>query len=355
MDAVLSTSHLSHRSAIASGTRPARAIPRRGALALGASAVLGGCVAMRAPPGPPVEASMLGEHAFTMPDGARLPYRAWLPGDPPRAVVLALHGFNDSRDAWEYPAPAFAAAGVAVYAPDQRGFGAAPGRGLWLGSAALVADAAEMARLVRVLHPGVPLVLMGESMGAAVLMVLAAGQLAPAGASYVLIAPAVWGRARMNFVLSGVLWLAVTLVPGMALARVPVRILASDNRAALIRLSTDPLTIQETRMDTLGGLVDLMDAALAAAPRVRVPALFQYGGKDELVPKAATAFTWRALPRGGTDGPRIAYYPGGYHLLLRDRERAAPIGDILAWLRDPAAVLPSGADRVADGWLETRD
>ena len=112
--------------------------------------------------------------------------------------MLALHGFNDSRDAWEYPAAAFAAAGVAVYAPDQRCFGAAPGRGLWPGSDALVADAAEMAWQVRALHPGVKLVLMGESMGAAVLMVLATGALAPPDVAYALIAPAVWGRAQMN-------------------------------------------------------------------------------------------------------------------------------------------------------------
>ena len=40
-----------------------------------------------------------------MPDGTRLPYRTWLPEGEPWAVVLALHGMNDSRDAWEYPAP----------------------------------------------------------------------------------------------------------------------------------------------------------------------------------------------------------------------------------------------------------
>jgi alpha-beta hydrolase superfamily lysophospholipase len=312
-------------------------------------------MAMRAPPGPPIEAPRLGAQAFTMADGARLPYRAWLPEGPPWAVMLALHGFNDSRDAWEYPAPAFAVGGIALYAPDQRGFGAAPGRGLWPGTSALVADAAKMARLVRALHPGVPLVLIGESMGAAVLMVLATGALAPPDVSYVLVAPAVWGRARMNFLLSGLLWVAVNLVPGMVLTRAPVKIVASDNRAALIRLSTDPLTIRRTRVDTLGGLVDLMDAALAAAPSMRARALFQYGGKDELVPKEATAFTWRALPRDGATGPRIAYYPDGYHLLLRDRERAAPIGDIIAWLQSPMAMLPSGAGRAAAAWLASRE
>jgi acylglycerol lipase len=353
MAIVLSTSH-PPAGAPARPRRHPRAIARRGALGLGVAAALGGCVARMAPSGPAVEAATMGDGAFTMPDGARLPYRAWLPEGPPSAVVLALHGFNDSRDAWEYPAPGLTAAGLAVYGPDQRGFGEAPGRGLWPGTASLVGDAREMARLVRARHPGVPLVLMGESMGAAVLMVLATGAMAPAGARYVLVAPAVWGRARMNFVYSGVLWLAVTLVPGMTLTRAPVEIMASDNREALIRLSTDPLTIRRTRVDALGGLVDLMDAALAAAPRMRAPSLFQYGGHDQLVPKEATEFTWRALPREGLAGGRTAYYPDGYHLLLRDLDRARPIGDIVAWVADPAAALPSGADGVAEAWLKAQ-
>ena len=40
------------------------------------------------------------------------------------------------------------------------------------------------------------------------------------------------------------------------------------------------------------GLVNLMDAALAAAPRFHARALFLYGGKDELLPDKATAATW---------------------------------------------------------------
>ena len=42
-----------------------------------------------------------------MPDGTALPYREWLPVGAPSVIVLALHGMNDSRDAWEYPAPDF--------------------------------------------------------------------------------------------------------------------------------------------------------------------------------------------------------------------------------------------------------
>jgi acylglycerol lipase len=329
-------------------------LPRRAVLLTALAAA--GCTAMGAPPGPRIGLPEMTEDAFVMPDGARLPLRVWLPEGKPEAVILALHGFNDSRDAWEIPAPDFVARGIALYAPDQRGFGAAPGRGLWPGGDALVADAAEMARLVQARHPGAKLVLMGESMGGAVLMRLATSPLAPANvAGWVLVAPAVWGRARMNFILRGALWLAANTVPGLEIpGGGPVRVKASSNLEALIRLSRDPLTIRRTRVDTLRGLVDLMDAALAASPRFTGRGLFQYGAHDELVPPAATAATWRALPAEAPAGPRRAFYPQGWHLLLRDLERKVPIQDIVAWIVDARAPLPSRADAAARSWLASR-
>lgn len=317
------------------------ALGRRAALL----ATLSGCAAP--PPGPPPQDG----DAFTMADGMRLPYRAWLPAGDPWAVVLALHGFNDSRDAWELPAPVFAAAGVAVYAPDQRGFGATAVRGLWPGADALADDAAAIAAELRRRHPGKRLVLMGESMGGAVLMHMATSRGGLPGDGLVLLAPAVWGRAAMNVFMQGGLWLMATLVPGLTATRPPpgVRIVASDNVEALRALGRNPLTVKATRFDTLRGLVDLMDLALAAAPRMPShPTLFLYGAHDTIIPPAATRATWRALPEAGI---RRALYPNGYHLLPRDLGRAAPIGDILAWLRDPAAPLPSGAEARAAAWL----
>lgn len=319
-----------------------------GAVALG-SLTLGGCVAEMAPAGPDVEPPRMDSDVFVMPDGARLPFRAWLPEGEPEVAMLALHGINDSRDAWEFPAPLLSAHGVALYGPDQRGFGQAPGRGLWPGTRRLVEDAAAMARLVAARHPGVPLVLLGESMGGAVLMVLAASPLAPPGARYVLSAPAVWGRARMNWALQGILWLARHTLPGLVIGPGPLRVTASDNREALIRLSTDPLSLHSSRIDVVAGLVDLMDAALAAAPRQPGPALFLYGGHDELVPPAATRATWEALPAGR--GIVRSYYPEGYHLLLRDLGRAATLADILSWVAAPARPLPSGGEARAAAWL----
>ncbi len=298
---------------------------------------------------PPLPGALLqADETFTMPDGARLPVRTWLPPEAPRAVVLALHGFNDSRDAWEIPAPQFTAAGIAVFAPDQRGFGAAPMRGTWAGAEVLGDDVVAMLRSLRARYPGVPLYAMGESMGGAVLMTVAARPDAPAVDGWILLSPAVWGRQQMGPALSGGLWLVSGLAPGLSVtgAEVPLRVVASDNREALIRLARDPLTIRRTRFDALRGLTDLMDEAQAAAPFLHGRVLALYGARDTLVPAEAMGRAWARMPAG----VRRALYPGGYHLLLRDKGRAAPTGDIIGWIEQPADWLPSGADLAAAAW-----
>ncbi|MGI3775786.1 MAG: alpha/beta fold hydrolase [Janthinobacterium lividum] len=342
------------------------------AAALAAAFALAACSAAPRPPSPDVTAAapdapfaLPGPAAapaafpapdlvLPMPDGLALPARAWLPppGTPVRRAILALHGFNDSRDAWAIPAPAFAAAGSAVIAPDLRGFGATPTRGRWPGADALVSDAAASVRAVRARFPGVPVVVMGESMGGAVALLLAATP-GDAPDATVLLAPAVWSRAELGPVLSATLSAAAALAPAHEVTgrELPLRVVATDNRAALLALIHDPLTIHATRLDVLAGLVDLMDRAALAAPRARGPVLVLDGGHDRIVPPAATAATWAALPASA----RRAFYPSGYHLLLRDRDRALPTADIAAWLDTPDRWLPSGADVAAAAWTANHD
>lgn len=286
-----------------------------------------------------------------MPDGAQLPFREWVPAGNPAIVVLALHGIDDSRDAWESPAPILAAHGIAVIAPDQRGFGAAPGRGHWPGTERMLLDARAMTLTVRNRYPTARLYLMGESMGGAVLMALAASPLAPPVDGYVFSSPAVWGRREMNIFFRSVLWVADKTVPNMTLSGRGAAVVPTDNDAAWERLSTDPLTLRVTRVSTVKGLVDLMDKALAAAGHIQEPVLFLYGGHDELVPKPAMAAAWRAEMASGYDHVTYGFYPKGYHLLERDHEGAMVTEDIAHWLTEPGAPLPSGADARARAWI----
>ncbi len=334
---------------------------------------LGACAPRVAPPGPGLTAAGLTAPAFTeetfiTADGSELPLRHWAPqeGDSgsetgaAHGVVLALHGFNDYSHAFAESGPALAAQGLLVYAYDQRGFGEAPHRGLWAGTDVLTGDLAEAATLLRNRHPDLPLYLLGESMGGAVILAaLAAPDVPPAVAGadgVILAAPAVWARSTMPFHQRAALWLGARLFPWARFSGRGLGIQASDNIEMLRALGRDPLFIKETRTDAIYGLVNLMDAALAAAPEVEAPALLLYGEKDEVVPAEPVIRFWRQLPPEAapqTAGhQRFALYPEGWHMLLRDLQAQTVIDDIAAWTRDKTAPLPSGAEETAAAFLK---
>jgi alpha-beta hydrolase superfamily lysophospholipase len=303
------------------------------------------------------------ETSFVAADGQVLPLRKWLPpadigGGEVKAVILALHGFNDYSNAFVDPGQTWARRGIATYAYDQRGFGRAPERGFWPGRAALAADAATAAGILRRLHPGVPLYLLGDSMGGAVAVVAMTGESGtpvPDVDGVILTAPAVWGRATMDLLPRLALWAGVRLLPALTLTGRGLGKKASDNIAMLRALSRDPLVIKETRVDTIYGLVDLMDAALASAPFLEARLLVMYGAKDEIVPRTPIRSFVGSLPPECRRRARLAWYEDGYHMLLRDLEGPVVMADVANWVLTPSAPLPSGADRIAaEAFLQGR-
>lgn len=122
-------------------------------------------------------------------------------------------------------------------------------------------------------------------------------------------------------------------------------ILPSDNIEMLRELGRDPLVIKETRIGTLYGLVNLMDAGLAAAADLQTPTLILYGERDEIIPKAPTRRMLASLPTASDETRRVAIYEGGYHMLLRDLPAGTVWKDIAAWIGSPSVGLPSGADK----------
>jgi acylglycerol lipase len=302
------------------------------------------CAPMEAPAGPQVSAPMLHEQHLVMPDGAALPARVWLPaGAPPRAVVLALHGFNEYSAFFEGIGSFLAAHDVAAYAYDQRGFGEAPNRGLWPGADALAADLGAAAAALRSRHPGTPLFVFGESMGGAVVMTAMARPDAPSVDGIVLAAPAVWGRSSMPWYQTTALWIAVHTFPWSRWSGRGFGVVASDNTEMLRALGRDPLVIKNTRIDAVYGLVDLMDRAMAAAPSLRGRMLVLYGENDQLVPAGAIAEMLQRLPPETAAERQFASYPEGWHMLTRDRQAVTVWRDVAAWIDDPRAPLPSRA------------
>jgi len=277
---------------------------------------------------------VLTEQALIAADGARLPLRVWLPDGTPIAVIAALHGFNDYRASFDLPAPKLAAAGIAFYAYDQRGFGAAPDVGHWAGEGVMQEDFYTLLRLLAQRHPGTPLYALGESMGGAVLLTALSHPAIdkvtlPPLAGAILVAPAVWSRTVMPWYQGTALWLANQTVPWLTLTGSGLKILPSDNFDMLRQRYKDPLVIKETRIDAVKGLCDLMDDALQSSPRFTMRGLALIAAHDEVIPADASDAMTAQLPAS----TRVVHYSDGYHMLLRDLHADRPIGDIVAFVR----------------------
>jgi alpha-beta hydrolase superfamily lysophospholipase len=311
--------------------------------------LVAGCMPTVAPAGPPTAPEpALTDRTLVAADGSELPLRLWLPDDGRvRAAIIALHGFNDYSNFFDETGRWLVAEGVAGYAYDQRGFGAAPNRGLWPGEATLVADLKTAVAAVRARHPGVPVVVFGESMGAAVAMLAVTDSEPAAVDGVILSAPAVWGRSSMPWYQTTALWIAAYTFPWGTLTGRGLGIQASDNLDGLRALGRDPMVIKETRVDAIYGLVNLMDRAMAAAPRLESRILLLYGAQDQLIPPGAIRELVDRLPAEARPRQRLALYANGYHLLLMDTQRETVWRDLLAWLNNPAAPLPSAADQRA--------
>lgn len=277
-----------------------------------------------------------------MQDGYKLPVTTWQAAGRPQAIILGLHGFNDYRNAFSDPATFFAANNIMTVAYDQRGFGNTSQRGIWPGDGILESDANSVVQMLCDAHPDLPLFLMGESMGGAVVMSMTRDSSCIKGV--ILTGPAVWGWQTMPWWQQFSLNISAHVAPGKKLTGDGLDITPSDNIEMLRALGRDPMVIKETRIDAMYGLTDLMESALLASSDLTTPALILYGERDEIIPGHPTCMMMDRLPEPDAAEWRFVLYPDGYHMLTRDLQAETVLEDILSWIQDQSPVLPSGLE-----------
>lgn len=231
-------------------------------------------------------------------DGETLALREWTatPGMP-RALVHITHGLGEHAGRYAHVARRLNAQGFAVRAHDHFGHGESSGaRGGLPHPLRLLDDLALVIDDARAAHPGMPLVLLGHSMGGLVAASFVARALRPIDA-LVLSSPAL--EPNLSAAQKRLIGVLSRLAPGL---RVGNGLNADD-------LSHDPAIAPAYRGDPLNHdrigarlarfLADEGARVMAAAPRWQVPTLLLYAGADRLVrPEGSRAFAAGAAPSG---------------------------------------------------------
>lgn len=206
----------------------------------------------------------------------------------------------------------------------------------------LTEDLRTAVAVARRRHPNATVAVIGDSMGAATAIATFGAEDAPEVDRLVLAAPAVWGWSTLPDHYALTLWIGAHLFPSRHVSppeNVTRRIVASDNTEALLRAGRDPHMIWKTRIDAVYGLVSLMERASERAARLRGDVLFLYGANDQIIPRASAVAAARRLPGEA----RTVLYENGWHWLLRDLQAEVVYEDVLSYLRNPAAELPSAS------------
>lgn len=285
--------------------------------------------------------------AIALPNGPSLPLSVWAVPNP-HWVVLGVHGFNDHRQAFAPLAQALQQSGLAtVYAYDQRGFGAHAARGNWVGTPMLIADLAAAAQWVKARHPDLPLIVVGESMGAAVVLLASTDPAALPASRLILLAPAVWGLKQMPWYQASWLQFLNIWAPNATFSARYLRTLGiqpTDDPEVLTGLANDPLFIQTTRVASLYGVAGLMDAAFDQPAAFGQPTLIVYGLNDKIIPPSVTCRWLRRLEAAPPQQTRLlqfAVYESGWHMLTRQHDATRVIRDVVQWMQTDAATPES--------------
>ena len=269
---------------------------------------------------------------FITRDGHTLAVQDWpLPaGQTPRGVVLLVHGLGEHVGRYDHVARALGAWGFAVRGYDHWGHGESHGLpGSLPSDTRLLDDLAEVVDATRGQHAsGVPLILLGHSLGGLVVGRFVALGLRPVDA-LVMSSPAL--DAGMNAFQKLLVAVLPALLPDLRVGNGLNARYISHDPAVVQAYQHDPKVHDRISARLARFIAEGGPATLAAAPQWSVPTLLLYAGEDKLVRPAGSRQFAATAPAGVVQS---RCFEAMYHEIFNERD-ATPVFDALkAWLDD---------------------
>jgi alpha-beta hydrolase superfamily lysophospholipase/SAM-dependent methyltransferase len=279
---------------------------------------------------------MITEHTAPVDEQTSLFYRAWLPPNARRAVVMVHRGHEHSGRLIDV-VDELALSDTAVFAWDARGHGKSPGdRGYAPSFSRIVKDLDVFVRHVSEQHSIAieDMVILGHSVGA-VTVAAWVHDYAPPVRAMVLVTPALKVKLYVPFARTG-----LTLLQKMRGDRrsyvqsyVKPTMLTHDSEQAR-RYAEDPLITRAIAVNVLLDLYEIAERVSADAGAIRVPALVLSGGADWVVDVRAQQ---RFFERLGSSTKKMRVFDGMYHDLLHEAGRGAVLSEIRTFIEDAFA------------------
>lgn len=274
------------------------------------------------------------EAYFTDPHGIDIVYDTYAVKNP-RAIVQITHGIGEHAGRYTGLAAALNSAEMSVYIADGRGHGRT-GAKQWGGDLsklgrlgpgglrAATANIAEFTSLIKKANPGVPVVLLGHSMGSLMSQILINSHAADyaavvlSGSAYRAPGYMEAGNLNKNFTVpggSGHEWL-------------------SRDPAVWASFHKDPWTF-DAKVLKLFGLADgLRLFGTPSRHMAEVPLLIIIGEKDPLGGEKSVLKLADAYIKAGQNDVTVTVYPDARHELFNETNKVQVIDDLISWITE---------------------
>ena len=283
---------------------------------------------------------------LTVPDGTELFIQWWTPDASPKDIIVVSHGYAEHSGRYQHVAEYFVEQGYAVYTLDHRGHGQSRGEefGYFDRFASVVDDLAFYIEWIRAQQKGVPLFLLGHSVGALISLHYAERSQAMLK-GLILSAAYLLGSADIPTPLRISVQLLSRIVPKVGVTKLDSQTISRD-QGVVNAYDSDP-NVSRTRITARVAteITGAVDSAIATLSRITLPVLILHGGADQLAPPRCSQIISDGV---GSRDKTLKIYDGLYHEILNEPEKARVLADIWVWLAShhgTSELRPPAADK----------
>lgn len=269
------------------------------------------------------------ERSFDGIGGVRIVYDVWTPETPPRGIVVLAHGYAEHARRYDHVAARFAEAGLGTYALDHRGHGRSGGKRVYLRDISeYTGDFHSLVRIAAGEHPGRKLVVLGHSMGGGVVFTYGVEHPDDYDAM-VLSGPAVDAHSSVSPVMVLLAKVLGRLSPGLPVENLPADAVSRDPQV-VAAYENDPLVHHGKLPAGVGrALIGVGETMPARAAAITAPLLVVHGDQDKLIPVEGSR---KLVDRVGSADVHLKEYPGLYHEVFNEPEKALVLDDVTSWI-----------------------
>jgi len=262
-------------------------------------------------------------------DSLTLFMQGWEPDEPPRSVIVIVHGYGDHSSRYADLASHFVQQGHTVQTYDQRGHGRSEGRRAYINTFdQYLDDLRAFLASVRQRFKKFPVYLLGQSMGGAIAVLYCLEREADFQ-GLVLCSAALKAHDDMAPLLQKLSSVAGRLLPRLPTISLDLDALSRD--PAVVRWTREDLLYYHGRMPARTGseMLRAMQRIDQQVENLTLPLLLIHGTADKITDPAGSIACYE---RANSDDKTLGLYPDLYHETFNEPEKEQVIEEITTWL-----------------------